>query len=221
MRVRVLPRDDCRHFFLTLAAADYTGFWKMDCRDPYGISIKPNVDKTYSLRIAPPTVATTNGARTAASTAIRSTGHRCRRRWKRKLRAACPGNAGRSARRRPTRSSSGRRIGATWRSVRRRRRNRPRARRNAQSALVRNLEERGRDGFAHDLRKQAGSHIPAKRFRREAAVPRRMSIAGAMRPMATRGFRLPHGAHVAGRDLHALRRGGAPVQGGPDGLRHQ
>jgi len=50
MRVRVLAAATAAFIFSsTLAAADYTGFWKMDCRDPYGISIKPNVDKTYSL----------------------------------------------------------------------------------------------------------------------------------------------------------------------------
>jgi len=31
------------------AAADYTGFWKMNCADSSGVSIKPDVDKTYSL----------------------------------------------------------------------------------------------------------------------------------------------------------------------------
>ena len=31
------------------SAADYTGFWKLDCAHHSGVSIKPEVDKTYSL----------------------------------------------------------------------------------------------------------------------------------------------------------------------------
>jgi hypothetical protein len=49
-----IPRAGTAAFLLctstSVAAADYTGFWKMDCADSYGgVRIKPDVDKTYSI----------------------------------------------------------------------------------------------------------------------------------------------------------------------------
>lgn len=39
---------------LPASAEDYTGFWKRGCADPFGISIKPAVDKKYSISFCGP-----------------------------------------------------------------------------------------------------------------------------------------------------------------------